>query len=60
MDIIQGKLLKDFKVVTDLFFENYMSFDPTKCHYMCLSKNKENDTYNFEDISLKNSKEDMI
>ena len=27
---------------------------------MCLGKNKENDTFNFGNISLKNSKEEMI
>ena len=28
-----------------------MSLNPTKCHYMYLSKNKEKDTLNFENIS---------
>ena len=35
-----------------------MNLNPTKCHYRCLGKNKEND--NFENISLKNSKEGVI
>ena len=48
LDIIKEKLRKDFKVVTNWFFENYMSFNPIKCHYMCLGKNKENDTFNFD------------
>ena len=30
------KLWKGFEVVTDWFFENYMSLNPTKCCYMCL------------------------
>ena len=51
---------KDFKVVTDWFFENYMTLNPTKCHYMCLGKNKENNTFNFGNIYLKNSKEEVI
>ena len=51
---------KDFKVVTDWFFENYMTLNPTKCHYMSLGKNKENNTFNFGNISLKNSKEEVI
>ena len=37
-----------------------MSLNPTKCHYICLVKNKENDTFNFGNISLKNSKEEVI
>ena len=58
--MIKEKLRKDFKVVTDWFFENYLSLNPTKCHYMYLGKNKENDTFNFGNISLKNSKEEVI
>ena len=60
LNIIKEKRHKDFKVVTDWFFENYMSLNPTKCHYMCLGKNKENDTFNFGNISLNNSKEEVI
>ena len=33
----------------------------TKCHYKCLGKwNKEKDTFNLENISLKSSKEEVI
>ena len=53
LNIIKEKFRNDFKVVTDWFFENYMSLNPTKCHYMCLGKNKENETCNFGNISLK-------
>ena len=60
LDIIKEKLRKDFKVVTDCFFENYMSLNPTKFHYMCLVRNKENDTFNFDNESLNNSKEEVI
>ena len=37
-----------------------MSLNPTKCHYIGLGKNKEKDTFNFENISFKNSKEEVI
>ena len=57
LNIIKEKLRKVFKVVTDWFFENYMSLNPTKCYFMCL---KENDTFNFGNISLKNSKGEVI
>ena len=60
LNIITEVLLKDLKVATDWFFENYKSLNPTKCHYMCHGKNKENDTFNFRNISLKNSKEEVI
>ena len=32
LNITEEKLRKDFKVVTDWFFENYMSLNPTKCY----------------------------
>lgn len=41
---------KDLKVVTDWSLKNYMSLNPTNCHYMCLGKNKEKDTFNFKSI----------
>ena len=37
-----------------------MSLNPTKCHYTCLGKTKENDTCNFGNISLKNSDKEVI
>ena len=60
MNIIKGKFQKDFKVATDWFLKNCMSLNPTTCHYMCLGKNKENDTFNFGNKSFKNSKEEVI
>ena len=60
LDIVKENLRKDFNVVTDWFFENYMSLNPRKCRYICLGKNKENDTFNLENISLKNTKEEVI
>ena len=53
LDIIKEKLWKDFKLVTGWFFESYMSLNLPQCHYICLGKNKENDTFNFENISFK-------
>ena len=60
LNIIKEKLRKDFKVVIDWLFEIYMSLNPTKYHYVYLGKSKENDTFNFGNISLKNSKEGVI
>ena len=60
LNLIKEKIRKNFKEVTDWFFENYMNLNPTKCLYMCLGKNKENDTLNFGNISYKNSKEEVI
>ena len=60
LNIIKEKIRKDFKVVTDWFFQNCMSLTPIKFCYMCPSKNKEKDIFSFENISLKNSKEEVI
>ena len=53
LDIVKEKLRKDFKVVTDWFFENFMSLNPTKFHSMYLGRNKKNETFNFENNLLK-------
>ena len=37
-----------------------MSLNPTKSHYMCLGKNNENYKFDFVNIFLKNSKEEVI
>ena len=60
LNIIKEKLRQDFKVVNDWFLENYMSLNPTESHYMYLGKNKENNTFNFGNISHKNSKEEAV
>ena len=35
----------DFQIVTKWFYEKYMVLNSGKCHFMCLSKNIENETY---------------
>lgn len=60
LNIIKEKIRKDFKVVTDWFFQNCMSLTPIKFCYMCPGKNKEKDIFSFENISLKNGKEEVI
>ena len=37
-----------------------MSLNQTKFHSICLGRDKENDAFNFENWSLKNSKEEVI
>ena len=60
LNINKEMLWKDFRVVTDWFFGSYVSFNPAKCYYICLGKNKEIDISNLGNISLKNSKGEMI
>ena len=37
-----------------------MSLNPTEWHYMFIGESKGNYTFNFENISLKNSQEEVI
>ena len=53
-------LLNDLKKVTEWFFENYMVLNAGKCHFMCLGKNTENETFIFNDTIMNNSKEEKI
>ena len=39
---------------------SHMSLSPTKSHYMYLGKNKGNYTFNFKNMSLKNSKKEVL
>ena len=60
LDIITEKLRKGFEVVIIWFFENCMILNSTKCRYMSLGENKERDTFEFENISLNISKQEVI
>ena len=48
----------DFQIVTKWFYENYMVLNSGKCHFMCLGKNTENETYFFNNTEIKNSSEE--
>ena len=53
-------LLNDLNKVTEWFLENYMVLNAGKCHFMCLGKNTENETFTFKDTIMNNSKEEEI
>ena len=48
----------DFQIVTKWFYENYMVLNSGKCHFMCLGKNTEKETYFFNNTEIKNSSEE--
>ena len=52
--------LNDLDKVTEWLFENYMVLNAGKCHFMCLGKNTENETFTFKDTIMNNSKEEKI
>ena len=53
-------LRKDFMALTEWFFENYMVLNQTKCHYMSIDRNPENDKFEFGNFLLGNSKEEVV
>ena len=53
-------LVNDLNKVTEWLFENCMVLNIGKCHFMCLGKNTENETFIFKDTIMNNSKEEKI
>ena len=51
---------QDFEIVTKWFYEGYMVLNSDKCHFMCLGQNTVNVTFVYNNIELKNSKEEKI
>ena len=53
-------LQNGYRMITEWFFENYMVLNAGKCHFMCLSKNTENETsifkYTIMDKTVKKKK----
>ena len=60
LEEVKEVLLNDLNKVTKWFFENYMDLNARKCHFMCLGKNTENETFIFKDTLMSNSKEEKI
>ena len=58
LEEIKQTLRGDFQIVTKWFHENYMVLNTGKCHFMCLGKNIENETYFFNNNEMKNSSEE--
>ena len=59
-DIIKNLLRKDFRALTEWFFKNYMVLNQKKCHYRCIGRNTENDKFEFDNLLLENSKEEVV
>ena len=60
LEEVKQTLRGDFQIVTKWFFENYMVLNSGKCHFMCLGKNTENETYFFNNTEVKNSSKEKI
>ena len=53
-------LRKDFMSLTEWFFENYMVLNQTKCHYLSIGRNTEDNKFEFDNLLLENSKEEVV
>ena len=60
LEKVKEFLVNDLNKVTEWLFENYMVLNIGKCHFMCLGKNTENETFIFKDTIMNNSKEEKI
>ena len=57
---VKDTLAKDFGIVTNWFYQNFMVLNSKKCHFMCISKDGENETFTFKDVCYKSSKDEVI
>ena len=60
MEEVKQTLRRDFQIVIKWFYENYMILNSGKCHFICLGKNTESETYLFNNTEMKNSSEEKI
>ena len=57
---IKNTLRFDFGLVSKWFKGNYMVLNTAKCHFMCLGKDRENETFILNNFIFNNSNEERI
>ena len=57
---VKNTLAKDFGIVTNWFYENFMVLTSIKYHFMCIGRDGEHETFTFKDVCYENSKEEVI
>ena len=60
LEEVKQTLRGDFQIFTKWFYENYMVLKSGKCNFLFLGKNRENETYFFNNTEMKNSSEEKI
>ena len=60
LEEVKKCLSTEFDAVTKWFCENHMALNAGKCHFMCLGKDTRNETFIFEGLVTKNSKEQKM
>ena len=60
LEKVKQTLRQDFEIVAKWFYENYMVFNSGKCHFMSLRQNTVNGTFVYDNIEMKNHKEEIL
>ena len=60
LEKVKQTLRHDFEIVAKWFYEKYMVFNSGKCHFMCLRQNTVNETFVYDNIEMKNHKEEIL
>ena len=60
LEEIKNTLRFDFDLVSKWFEENYMVLNADKCHFMCLGKDTENETFIFNNFIFNKGNEEKI
>ena len=60
LEKVKQTLRQDFEIVTKWFYENHMVLNSGKCYFMCLVQNTMNEIFVYDNIEMKNSKEEKI
>ena len=60
LEEVKNFFCTDFDAVTRLFYENCMTLNAGKCHFMCRGNDTANETFIFKKLVMKNSKEQNI
>ena len=58
--MIKEHLRKNFKDLSEWFFENYMVLNQKKYYYICTGRYTENGKFEFDHLCLANSKEEVV
>ena len=57
---VKDTLAKDFGIITNWFYENFIVLNSKKCHFMRIGGDLENETFTFKDVWYKNGNEGVI
>ena len=49
-----------FGIITNWFYKNFMAINSEKCHFMCIGRNRENETFTFKDAVIKTARKKLF